>query len=85
VKVTITDVERDAPGAAENVDRFVVPFVAALRDAYIDAGVSDEESATVDLLTDLLVYAHRREAEDVHALAARAARAAEGELLEARG
>jgi hypothetical protein len=67
----------------EKVAGLVVPLVQALRDAYIAAHISDEESATVDLLSDILVYATRVESEDVDDLAARAVRAAHGELQDA--
>jgi hypothetical protein len=82
--VTITGVPRGTDNhASEKVERLVVPFVQALRGAYIAARVSDDHSATIDLLTDILVYAARVEGADLDELAAEAARAARGELFDA--
>jgi|SRR4051812_32396074 hypothetical protein len=84
--VTITGVPR--PGsrgenAAEKVERLVIPFVQSLRDAYIAAKISDDESATKDILTDILVYASEVEKENIVALAHDSVRAAQGELFDA--
>jgi hypothetical protein len=82
--VEITGVQRGNATTGAKIDKLVVPFVQALRGAYIAAKISDDESATIDILTDILVYAARVEGVDIHNLAADAARAAEGELFDAR-
>ena len=82
--VTITGIPRRADyDTATKVTDLVIPFVQALRGAYVTARVSDDESATVDLLTDILVYAARVEGVDIHELAQQAASAADGELYDA--
>lgn len=65
------------------IDALVLPFVQSLRDAYIKARMSDDDSATVDLVTDLLVYAVKAEGLDLDEFAERAVRAARGELFDA--
>lgn len=82
--VTISGVPRgNSRTTGEKIDRLVVPFVQALRGAYIAAGISDDESATVDMLADILVYAAKVESIEVYTLADQAARSAEGELHDA--
>lgn len=81
--VTITGVPRHHATTADKVDRLVIPFVQSLRDAYVAANISDDESATVDLLADILVYASKVEGTTVEELAEQAARSANGELFEA--
>lgn len=83
--VTITGVPRRQADedTAGKIERLVVPFVQSLRGAYIAANISDDESATIDLLADILVYAAKVEGTDVDELAERAARSANGELFDA--
>jgi hypothetical protein len=82
--VTITGMPRKYDYTTENkVTNLVLPFVQALRSAYIEARISDDESATVDLLADILVYATRVEGTDLQELADRAVRSAAGELYDA--
>lgn len=82
--VEISDLETRpvGEGTVGKVDRLTLPFARELRAAYIAAGISDEESATLDILTDLLVYAELVKEESAHGLAERAARAAHGELFD---
>lgn len=81
--VTIEGVPRGCDETHVKIERFVIPFVQALRSSYIEAKISDDESATLDLLTDILVYSGRTEGEIIQDLADRAARAARDELTEA--
>lgn len=81
--VSITGVPRRLETTGVKVDKLVVPFVQALRSAYIDAKISDDESATVDMLTDVLVYAAKVEGASLSELAENAVRAAQGELVDA--